>query len=215
MNSFKIYTDGGCDKNPGGKGGWAFFLQDGEHCFEQSGWEENTTNNRMELTAALKALDFLNRHLAAELHKPAVELFTDSQYLSRGMKEWLPSWMRQHWTLKGGSPVKNQDLWQQLYELSRRFKITWTWIQGHSGDPYNTRVDQLVKAEIRGKPKPNSALTEAKPGILRVKLKRQQGLPVSIVIIPEGKKSGVECSWEHLPKLIEDLVGILREGEES
>lgn len=135
-----IYTDGGCIPNPG-VGGWAAVLQYGNHCKELTGAEKNTTNNRMELTAAVMAL--------SALRKPCrVRLYTDSEYLRRGITEWLPEWKKAGWKRRSGS-LKNIDLWKQLDILTQKHDIEWNWIQGHSGDPLNERCDSLVKREIK------------------------------------------------------------------
>jgi ribonuclease HI len=140
-----IYTDGGCDPNPG-PGGWAailFTLQaDGSlHERELCGAEQDTTNNRMELTAAIEALRALKRPCQVTLH-------TDSEYLKRGITEWLADWITKGWRTSGKKPVKNQDLWQALYKEKERHEVDWQWVKGHAGNAYNERVDRLV-AECR------------------------------------------------------------------
>ena len=130
-----IYTDGGCDPNPG-PGGWAaLILVDGKKK-ELSGAEPQTTNNRMELTAAIKAL--------LSLPAPSkVLLYTDSQYLQRGITEWMPKWLLKNWRGSSG-PVLNVDLWKALLEAMKPHQVRWQWVKGHSGNTYNTRVDALV-----------------------------------------------------------------------
>ncbi|MCX6053745.1 MAG: ribonuclease HI [Chloroflexi bacterium] len=138
-----IYTDGGCDPNPG-LGGWgALILIDGERR-ELSGSEIRSTNNRMELTAAIEAL--------RSLEGPAVvDLFTDSQYLQRGIEEWMPKWLAKNWRGSNG-PVANQDLWQDLLAAERPHQVSWHWVRGHSGNVNNERVDALVHS-ARGRKK--------------------------------------------------------------
>jgi ribonuclease HI len=132
-----IYTDGACDPNPG-PGGWAVLLRFNGHEKTLMGSEVETTNNRMELTAALKGLQALKQPCQ-------VDLFTDSEYLRRGISEWLPGWRSRHWRRKGGE-LANVDLWQALDAASQRHQITWHWVRGHSGDPYNQRVDSLARS---------------------------------------------------------------------
>jgi ribonuclease HI len=148
-----IYTDGGCSGNPG-PGGWAFIilrdtpldaLQGVKVLAEQSGSEKNTTNNRMELMAAIAALDTL-KTLANTPKK--ITLYTDSQYLQRGMTEWLKSWKAKGWRTSGKQQVKNQDLWQKLDSLSGEFSITWAWVKGHAGNAYNERCDSMTQEAI-------------------------------------------------------------------
>ena len=135
-----IYTDGGCDPNPG-RGGWAaLLLADGLEK-ELLGSAPVTTNNRMELTAAIEAL----RALA---HPCTVDLYTDSQYLMRGITEWMPKWLAKNWRGSNG-PVLNQDLWKALLAAAKPHQITWRWVKGHSGNRFNTRVDWLVKQARR------------------------------------------------------------------
>ena len=134
-----IYTDGGCFPNPG-TGGWGAVLTHGDAVKELSGAERHTTNNRMELTAAVEALGTLKRPCR-------VELYTDSQYLQKGITEWLPGWKRRGWTRKGGG-LKNSDLWKRLDVLSQSHQVRWHWVRGHSGDPLNERCDRLAEAAI-------------------------------------------------------------------
>ena len=134
---FIIYTDGACDPNPG-PGGWAaVILQDGG-MRELSGHEDDTTNNRMELTAAIRALEAIPQG-------SRVILYTDSQYLQRGIEEWLPVWQKKGWRRKGGK-LANVDLWQELAKLIQKNHVRWEWIRGHGGHFYNERVDYLAQA---------------------------------------------------------------------
>ncbi len=133
-----IFTDGGCDPNPG-PGGWGAVLVYGAHRQELSGAEAHTTNNRMELTAAIEALRALKRPCQ-------VEITTDSEYLKRGVTEWLPRWVAKGWRRAHGQPVENADLWRQLAEELARHTVSWRWIRGHSGHPLNERADALARA---------------------------------------------------------------------
>jgi ribonuclease HI len=136
----EIYTDGACRGNPG-PGGWAATLEYGEHLRELSGAEALTTNNRMELTAVIRALEALKRSVAARVH-------TDSEYVRRGITEWVPNWKARGWRTADRKPVKNQDLWEQLDAAAARHDIEWKWVKGHSGVPGNERVDALANAAI-------------------------------------------------------------------
>jgi len=134
------YTDGACRGNPG-RGGWAALLLSGEHEREISGAEEHTTNNRMELTAVIRALEALKRPVQARV-------YTDSEYVRRGVTEWLASWKARGWRTADRKPVKNQDLWQRLDELRTGHRIEWHWVPGHAGVPGNERVDRLANEAI-------------------------------------------------------------------
>ncbi len=131
-----VYTDGGCEPNPG-RGGWAVVMQYKGTAKELSGCEDVTTNNRMELTAAVKALEALRRPCRVSLH-------TDSQYLQKGVTDWIRKWKRNGWRTRNGA-VKNQDLWQRLDELATKHDVEWHWVRGHAGDPLNERCDALVR----------------------------------------------------------------------
>jgi ribonuclease HI len=135
-----IHTDGGCDGNPG-PGGWAAVLRFGEHVRELAGGDPATTNNRMELQAAISALTALNEPCE-------VTIFTDSEYLRQGITEWLSRWKANNWRTADRKPVKNDDLWQQLDEVASRHTISWQWLKGHAGHPDNERCDQLAGTEI-------------------------------------------------------------------
>ena len=131
-----IYTDGGCRGNPG-PGAWAALLRYGEHERELTGAEPVTTNNRMELMGAIVALETLTR-------ASRVVLYTDSQYVKKGMTEWLPGWIARGWLTADRKPVKNADLWQRLQAAAQRHRVDWRWVRGHAGDPGNERVDLLA-----------------------------------------------------------------------
>jgi ribonuclease HI len=135
-----IHTDGACDGNPG-PGGWAALLRYGAQARELAGGEPATTNNRMELQAAISALTALKASCD-------ITLSTDSEYLRQGITEWLPRWKSNHWRTADRKPVKNDDLWRQLDEVASRHHITWQWLKGHVGHPDNERCDQLARAEI-------------------------------------------------------------------
>jgi ribonuclease HI len=134
-----IYTDGACDPNPG-PGGWAAFLRFGSHEKTLTGSEQATTNNRMELTAAIRALQALNRSCQ-------VKFFTDSEYLRKGITEWMPHWRARNWRRKGGK-LANIDLWQALDEAIQPHQIEWHWVKGHAGNRDNQRVDRLARQAI-------------------------------------------------------------------
>jgi ribonuclease HI len=139
-DSVEIYTDGACRGNPG-PGGWAALLSVKGREKEISGAEPLTTNNRMELTAVIRALEALKRPVAANI-------YTDSEYVRRGITEWLPGWKARGWRTADKKPVKNQDLWEQLDALAARHSIEWHWVPGHAGVPGNERVDELANRAI-------------------------------------------------------------------
>jgi ribonuclease HI len=211
-----VYTDGGCDKNPGGTGGWAFRIIAGDRVLERSGRVENTTNNRMELTAAIEALKALKK-------RSKVNLFTDSQYLALGMSQWLSGWIKRGWKLKTGDQVKNADLWRELHDLSRKHDVEWIWVRGHSGDKDNVRVDKMVGEAIRGRVDPGSRRKSAEvTAVPEVKVNRIKGKPASVTItLKSGRDSRTDrparmkIAPQHLQKLIEDLIAAQREIEES
>ena len=133
-----IHTDGACLGNPG-PGGWGVLLHWRGVERELSGGEADTTNNRMELMAAIAALESLREPCTVVLH-------TDSQYVRQGITEWMPAWIRRGWKTAGGDPVKNRDLWERLHAAASRHRVDWRWVKGHAGDPDNERVDQLARA---------------------------------------------------------------------
>ena len=135
-----IYTDGACDPNPG-PGGWAALLLSGRKEKVLTGSEQSTTNNRMELTAAIRALQVLN--------KPCrIDIYTDSEYLKRGITEWLPAWRKRNWKRKGGA-LANLDLWQALDAAVKSHSVNWNWLRGHTGHHENERVDRLARQAIK------------------------------------------------------------------
>lgn len=137
----EIHTDGGCSGNPG-PGGWGAVLRWRGHERELSGHEPATTNNRMELMAAIRALESLKRPMR-------VRLVTDSAYLRKGITEWVSGWKAKGWKTADKKPVKNVDLWQRLEAAAGRHEIEWAWTRGHAGDPLNERADGLATAAIR------------------------------------------------------------------
>lgn len=137
MKQVEIHTDGACLGNPG-PGGWGALLRYGGRELELAGSEGHTTNNRMELMAAIMALEALTSPCQVVLH-------TDSQYVQRGISEWLKDWLRRGWKTAAGQPVKNQDLWQRLTKAAAPHQVQWQWVKGHAGHPENERVDVLAR----------------------------------------------------------------------
>lgn len=137
----EIYCDGACSGNPG-PGGYGAILRKGSTEKELSGGEINTTNNRMELTAAINALEALTRSCS-------VSVTTDSQYLVKGITEWIFSWIKKGWVNSKKEPVLNRDLWERLYSLTTKHRIEWKWVRGHSGHPENERCDELARDAIK------------------------------------------------------------------
>lgn len=131
-----IFTDGGCRGNPG-PGGWGVLLQAGDTEKEIWGGETETTNNRMELTAVIRGLEALKRRVSVQIH-------TDSQYVHKGISQWIHNWKRNGWRTADKKPVKNADLWQRLDLLAGEHDITWNWVKGHAGHPGNERADRLA-----------------------------------------------------------------------
>ncbi|NLI81910.1 MAG: ribonuclease HI [Deltaproteobacteria bacterium] len=138
----EIFTDGACRGNPG-PGGWGAILRYKTVEKELSGGEPHTTNNRMELTAVIRALEKLKGSCE-------VDLYTDSQYLKNGITNWIDKWKRNGWLTSTREPVKNRDLWEVLDALSRRHTVHWHWVRGHHGHPENERCDQLARGAIMG-----------------------------------------------------------------
>lgn len=137
MDHVTIYSDGGTDPNPG-YGGWAAILRFGQHEKVLTGNDPDTTNNRMELQAAIAALEALSR----PCH---VDFYTDSQYVRQGISQWIEGWARRGWRGQSGQDIANVDLWKRLWELSQIHEIEWHWVRGHSGNPLNERVDELAR----------------------------------------------------------------------
>ncbi len=137
----EIFTDGACKGNPG-PGSWAAILRFGAHEKTLTGAEPATTNNRMEITAAIKALEALKRSCS-------IRIATDSKYLMLGITEWLKNWKARNWKTSQRRPVKNEDLWRKLDELNSKHDIEWIWVQGHFGHPENEQADQLARNALR------------------------------------------------------------------
>jgi ribonuclease HI len=138
----EIFTDGACSGNPG-PGGWAAVLRSDRHERELSGGEAATTNNRMELMAAIKALEALKQ-------PSAVTLCTDSRYVMDGITKWMKNWKKNGWKTADKKPVKNVELWRALDEAAQRHRISWRWVEGHAGHPENERCDRLAREAIPG-----------------------------------------------------------------
>lgn len=136
-----IYSDGACSGNPG-PGGWGAILMAGQHVKEIHGGEDATTNNRMELMAAIQALELLKRPCKVELH-------TDSQYVMQGITEWIRGWKARGWKTADKKPVKNDDLWRRLDEARLRHDVAWRWVKGHAGHEHNERADFLARKGLK------------------------------------------------------------------
>jgi ribonuclease HI len=141
MKPVEVFTDGACKGNPG-KGGWGVLLRAGDHEKELSGSDPQTTNNRMEMTAVLRALEALREPCAVRLH-------TDSRYVIDGMTKWIFGWQKKGWKTADNKPVKNEDLWRALTAATRGHKIDWIWVKGHAGHAENERVDKLASDAAR------------------------------------------------------------------
>lgn len=140
MKKVIIYTDGASRGNPG-HGGWGALLICGKHEKELCGYQAEVTNNQMELTAAIKALE--------ELKEPCdITLYTDSKYVMQGLTEWMPNWKKNNWKTAARKPVKNKELWIELDDLAQKHQINWQWVKGHNGDPGNERADALANRGI-------------------------------------------------------------------
>lgn len=139
MKKVEIYTDGACSGNPG-RGGWGALIRDDSGERELCGGDEHTTNNRMELLAAINALNDL-----AEVSE--VDLYTDSQYVKNGITTWIKGWVARGWKTADRKPVKNVELWQQLQKAVARHRVTWYWVEGHAGHEFNERVDKLARSQ--------------------------------------------------------------------
>ena len=141
----EIWTDGGCQGNPG-PGAWAFVVRTAQGAIEKAGYESPTTNNRMELTAVREALASLSGRTAGK--ETPIVLSTDSQYVQKGITEWIHAWSRNGWKTSAKKPVKNRDLWETVWELSRGIPIQWVWVEGHAGNEMNEICHSLVEGAI-------------------------------------------------------------------
>lgn len=139
MKHVEIFTDGACKGNPG-PGGWGALLRMGSAEKELSGRDTDTTNNRMEMTAVLRALNAL-------IEPCEVDLYSDSKYVLDGMTKWVDGWQRRGWKTASKKPVRNEDLWHELIDAAKRHSIKWNWVKGHNGHPENERVDRLASDE--------------------------------------------------------------------
>ena len=133
----KIYTDGSCLKNPG-DGGWAAIININDEIKKISGSVKDTTNNKMELMAPIKALQEIKE-------QQSIEIYTDSQYVKLGITDWVHKWIKNNWLTSKKEPVKNKELWIELYELTKSYEIKWIWVKAHAGNPLNEQVDLLAK----------------------------------------------------------------------
>ncbi|MBT5331456.1 MAG: ribonuclease HI [Porticoccaceae bacterium] len=140
MKTVTLYTDGACRGNPG-PGGWGVWLKYGDHEREMHGGEKETTNNRMELMAAIKGLEAIKGSCQ-------VELYTDSKYVLQGITEWMVNWKKNNWKTAAKKPVKNVDLWQLLDQETTRHQVNWHWVKGHDGNPANEKADELANLGI-------------------------------------------------------------------
>lgn len=150
MEEVDIYTDGACSGNPG-PGGWGAILRSGMHEKEIWGGEPATTNNRMELMAVIRALNSLKRPVQARVH-------TDSQYVQKGISEWIHGWKARGWKTAAKGPVKNADLWRELDAAAGRHQVKWLWVRGHSGHPENERADELARRGVDATRKAGAAV---------------------------------------------------------
>ena len=141
--SIKVYTDGACKGNPG-PGGWGVYIQSNEDEKEFYGGNPETTNNQMEMQAALEAL----KHLKDK--DEVIELYTDSNYLRQGITEWIHKWKKNNWKTAAKKPVANRDLWIEISDLNEKMTVEWNWVKGHAGDPGNERADELANIGAEG-----------------------------------------------------------------
>jgi ribonuclease HI len=150
LKKVEIFTDGACKGNPG-PGGWGALLRMGRHEKEMSGSDPDTTNNRMEMIAAISALNAL-------IEPCEVTLYTDSRYVVDGITKWVDGWQRRGWVNASKKPVRNADLWHELIEAAARHRIDWQWVKGHDGHPENERVDRLASAAAETAASPDAAI---------------------------------------------------------
>lgn len=192
----QVYTDGGCKPNPG-PGGWGAVLRFDDHEWVLSGNAPETTNNRMELQAAVSALALLK----AAINRCRVELHTDSEYMRRGITEWVEGWERNGWRTADKQPVKNQDLWQRLRQLTQAHEVQWHWLKGHAGHPLNERADQLATDARRalrrgpGAPSAHQPADDARPA-------------VEICVKASGRGRQGKCGWAAVLRMGERVKSI-------
>lgn len=165
----EIYTDGGCHSSTG-TGGWAAVIKiEGFRTVSKCGGEKNTTNNRMELTAAIRALEFMCETDTRKAEH--IEVISDSKYVVNGITQWVPGWKNKGWITSSDEPVVNRDLWEQLDELNARLDVNWNWVKGHAGDENNELCDRLTQVEIAKIDEPDKKLDEPKiPAAFRAEL---------------------------------------------
>lgn len=202
-----VYTDGGSDPNPG-IGGWAAVLQYGEHEKVLTGNDPQTTNNRMELQAAIAALEALKRPSQIEFH-------TDSEYLRQGITQWIDNWAKNNWVhKKTGKPVSNADLWQILWPLVKRHDITWHWVKGHAGNDLNERVDQLAR-DARLRITPDAQISDNIPRLyLRASCKGNPGPGGWGVVLEhhgdtEGASGSIPSATNNRMEIMAAIEGLL------
>jgi ribonuclease HI len=145
LESIVIYTDGGCRGNPG-PGAWAYIVKTQKLEKSGSGGDTHTTNNKMELTAVIKSLDFIFK--VSEMRDKSIDLHTDSQYVKNGISLWIKNWVRNGWMTAAKKPVKNKELWIELKEISDKLNVNWNWVKGHAGNPMNEACDHMVNEEM-------------------------------------------------------------------
>ncbi len=145
MEKIEIFTDGGCSGNPG-PGGWAYVMSKGTEVFRASGADRSTTNNRMELLAVINALEEVRK--AGDCQKSGIVLYTDSEYVKKGITEWIKTWEKNGYKTASKTPVKNQELWKRLKSLSLGLQLEWKWVKGHSGNEKNEECDRMVQERI-------------------------------------------------------------------
>ena len=201
-----IYTDGGCHSSTG-TGGWASIIKiEGYRTISLSGGEKDTTNNRMELTAAIKALEFM---LVKVVHTEHIELTSDSKYVVNGITQWVPGWKNKGWVTSTDEPVVNRDLWERLDKLNAKLNISWNWVKGHAGDEINEQCDHLTQVEIAKIDEPDKILNEPKiPAAFKAELTKDLLKAKSVSIKKDPftvtvKKT--ELSMSEIKKLVLDI----------
>ncbi len=175
LRQVDVYTDGGCDPNPG-PGGWGAIIRWGDREWILSGNDPDTTSNRMELQAAAAALALLEGLLG----RCRVNIYTDSEYLRLGITEWIQGWMSRGWRTSDKRPVKNQDLWRMLYRLSQAHDVTWHWLKGHAGHPLNERADRLASQARRALPSLSSRSSRRRSGTRPVQADKRPAVEICV-----------------------------------